>query len=81
LHAKRAAKKYSLNSMARARRHAEQINPEKSLVATIRTITFCRNPEPLVETPDHLQRQRALTGEHLINTIATADKWNQIVRG
>ena len=33
-----------------------------------------------MKTPDHLQCQWALTGEHLIDTIATADKWNQIMR-
>jgi hypothetical protein len=33
-----------------------------------------------MEPPDHLQCQRALAGEHLVHTIATADKWSQIVR-
>jgi hypothetical protein len=33
-----------------------------------------------VQTPNHLQRQRAFAGEHFIDTIATADERDQIVR-
>jgi hypothetical protein len=32
------------------------------------------------QMPNHLQRQRALTSENLIDPIATADKWQQITR-
>ena len=34
----------------------------------------------LYEAPDHLQCQLALTGEYLVDTIAAADKWDQIMR-